>query len=98
MRMGRNHVGRLIVGTGCIIIVLRMFAGSHAQQRADQSVAIDNDDIGGVVNSSDGHNTANVVVVNRSEEHTSEIQSLAYLVCRLLLEKKKKEKKKTDIK
>src|SRR2546425_5057192 len=31
------------------------------------------------------------VVVNqiRSEEHTSELQSLAYLVCRLLLEKKK---------
>src|SRR2546425_9573187 len=27
----------------------------------------------------------------RSEEHTSELQSLAYLVCRLLLEKKKKE-------
>ena len=53
--MGRNHLGRLIVGTGCLIIVLTlMFAGSHAQQRADQSVAIDNDDIGGVVTSSNG--------------------------------------------
>src|SRR2546423_10286465 len=31
----------------------------------------------------------------RSEEHTSELQSLAYLVCRLLLEKKKK--KKTEV-
>src|SRR2546425_7852238 len=29
----------------------------------------------------------------RSEEHTSELQSLAYLVCRLLLEKKKTENK-----
>src|SRR2546425_9681170 len=28
-------------------------------------------------------------IVLRSEEHTSELQSLAYLVCRLLLEKKK---------
>src|SRR2546423_10785277 len=28
----------------------------------------------------------------RSEEHTSELQSLAYLVCRLLLEKKKRKK------
>src|SRR2546425_344998 len=28
-------------------------------------------------------------VEDRSEEHTSELQSLAYLVCRLLLEKKK---------
>src|SRR5205823_12858925 len=27
------------------------------------------------------------VTLNRSEEHTSELQSLAYLVCRLLLEK-----------
>src|SRR5205823_12659565 len=33
----------------------------------------------------------------RSEEHTSELQSLAYLVCRLLLEKKKKNKKKKNI-
>src|SRR5687767_15690260 len=30
--------------------------------------------------------------VPRSEEHTSELQSLAYLVCRLLLEKKKTNK------
>src|SRR6266404_6809194 len=28
-------------------------------------------------------------LIGRSEEHTSELQSLAYLVCRLLLEKKK---------
>src|SRR5687767_15519290 len=32
----------------------------------------------------------------RSEEHTSELQSLAYLVCRLLLEKKKKKKQMTN--
>src|SRR2546425_7338526 len=32
---------------------------------------------------------------SRSEEHTSELQSLAYLVCRLLLEKKKNENKLT---
>src|SRR2546425_5959001 len=31
-----------------------------------------------------------VYEAKRSEEHTSELQSLAYLVCRLLLEKKKK--------
>src|SRR5262245_63822317 len=33
----------------------------------------------------------------RSEEHTSELQSLRHLVCRLLLEKKKKKKKKNRI-
>src|SRR5687767_15550146 len=32
-------------------------------------------------------------VITRSEEHTSELQSLAYLVCRLLLEKKKQSKR-----
>src|SRR5438105_6810544 len=33
----------------------------------------------------------------RSEEHTSELQSRVDLVCRLLLEKKKKKKKKTTL-
>src|SRR5205823_12771857 len=37
-----------------------------------------------------------VIAARRSEEHTSELQSLAYLVCRLLLEKKKKKNKKHD--
>src|SRR5215203_6566226 len=35
---------------------------------------------------------------DRSEEHTSELQSRQYLVCRLLLEKKKKKKNKSMIK
>src|SRR2546425_9994471 len=35
------------------------------------------------------HPRSLIVVERRSEEHTSELQSLAYLVCRLLLEKKK---------
>src|SRR5688572_31070014 len=38
---------------------------------------------------SDRHN-----LIQRSEEHTSELQSQSNLVCRLLLEKKKKKKKK----
>src|SRR2546425_6289466 len=33
----------------------------------------------------------------RSEEHTSELQSLAYLVCRLLLEKKKRHRQKERV-
>src|SRR5438093_2206236 len=36
----------------------------------------------------------NVALVVRSEEHTSELQSLTNLVCRLLLEKKKKKNNK----
>src|SRR3712207_7647344 len=37
-----------------------------------------------------------VTLTGRSEEHTSELQSRQYLVCRLLLEKKKK-RKESDI-
>src|SRR2546425_6906759 len=37
----------------------------------------------------DGRGARRTVGADRSEEHTSELQSLAYLVCRLLLEKKK---------
>src|SRR2546425_6669907 len=40
-------------------------------------------------NSGSNASALSVAVVERSEEHTSELQSLAYLVCRLLLEKKK---------
>src|SRR4051794_41482455 len=35
--------------------------------------------------------------VQRSEEHTSELQSPVHLVCRLLLEKKKKNSNKSDV-
>src|SRR5262245_63090970 len=42
------------------------------------------------VKTNDGKN-----VTLRSEEHTSELQSLRHLVCRLLLEKKKKTKNRT---
>src|SRR5438034_6737267 len=41
------------------------------------------------------HHIANISHVMRSEEHTSELQSHSDLVCRLLLEKKKKKKTKT---
>src|SRR2546425_11164466 len=48
-----------------------------------------------VASSASGMVTATIAAA-RSEEHTSELQSLAYLVCRLLLEKKKKKKKRTE--
>src|SRR5262245_63208436 len=38
------------------------------------------------------------VAERRSEEHTSELQSLRHLVCRLLLEKKKKKKRRESSK
>src|SRR5687767_15835510 len=42
--------------------------------------------------STSSDSTAWRAIGRRSEEHTSELQSLAYLVCRLLLEKKKQKK------
>src|SRR5438045_9373604 len=42
------------------------------------------------------HSPSRVFKGYRSEEHTSELQSLRHLVCRLLLEKKKKNKNNTE--
>src|SRR5437764_8444869 len=42
------------------------------------------------------HLVVDAFVNDRSEEHTSELQSPMYLVCRLLLEKKKKKRQKAD--
>src|SRR5437763_3633065 len=43
-----------------------------------------------------GSGAARSPAVRRSEEHTSELQSPMYLVCRLLLEKKKREYDRID--
>src|SRR2546422_918315 len=40
-----------------------------------------------------GHSFGGALALERSEEHTSELQSRLHLVCRLLLEKKKKNKR-----
>src|SRR5229473_1750019 len=64
-----------------------------------KNVAIAVGDVPAQVVTANGHSATFIVpagvklgpaTVTRSEEHTSELQSLAYLVCRLLLEKKKK--------
>src|SRR3712207_7601208 len=47
---------------------------------------------GGVVNTKKLRLKAKLGPTQRSEEHTSELQSRQYLVCRLLLEKKKETK------
>src|ERR1039458_9416519 len=54
----------------------------HTNADVDSLSTANTDDLG-----YDGEAIQNVV---RSEEHTSELQSLRHLVCRLLLEKKKK--------
>src|SRR5437899_8491098 len=42
-----------------------------------------------VVDDQDARSMRELLAIMRSEEHTSELQSLRHLVCRLLLEKKK---------
>src|SRR5687767_15448803 len=57
------------------------------------------EEFGALVMVDDSHAVADETdgVRVRSEEHTSELQSLAYLVCRLLLEKKKKHTKNNNV-
>src|SRR5207302_9867032 len=52
--------------------------------------AAEDDLLGGAAGKEDGHHVDELL---RSEEHTSELQSRENLVCRLLLEKKKKKNK-----
>src|SRR2546425_6791988 len=61
----------------------------HAARVVRQAVCAQSQLVGGLF--------ARDVEGGRSEEHTSELQSLAYLVCRLLLEKKKKRQYRSHI-
>src|SRR3712207_8324659 len=59
-----------------------------------ETIVVYSDMYGRVKSVMPGTSLKNIIVVDlrgRSEEHTSELQSRQYLVCRLLLEKKKKE-------
>src|SRR5437762_7989100 len=62
---------------------------AHHDGAGDESDDIDHDDGG-------GHQRRAGRTGERSEEHTSELQSPMYLVCRLLLEKKNKHRKKVS--
>src|SRR5205823_13686171 len=64
---------------------------SHGTPAYQLAVVVDDADNGVtiVVRGDDLTSSTPRQLLLRSEEHTSELQSLAYLVCRLLLEKKK---------
>src|SRR3712207_7832161 len=72
----------------------RMEVGSFVSPRAVPQMA-DTGDVLKAAKQLEGLECT-VLVPNRSEEHTSELQSRQYLVCRLLLEKKKKNSNHTD--
>src|SRR5262245_64977734 len=67
--------------TDAATIMLTLSAGSVPERRASSVELFDVELAFGVARSQ-----------HRSEEHTSELQSLRHLVCRLLLEKKKNNK------
>src|SRR3712207_8036965 len=71
-----------------VLVGARRLADEHQSARA---VALGVDDVGAPGVERAAQALAHVVAdLLRSEEHTSELQSRQYLVCRLLLEKKKK--------
>src|SRR2546425_7969640 len=82
-RRGQNCLGRRSL-TICVVRGRRRIPSPPARMSAHGGV----DDVDTV------HSTRRET---RSEEHTSELQSLAYLVCRLLLEKKKKKRIKSNV-
>src|SRR5258707_128713 len=60
------------------------------------SAEAERDRVKGLYEGLAGAGEAFVEALDRSEEHTSELQSRQYLVCRLLLEKKKKNRKRNS--
>src|SRR2546425_9149989 len=78
-----RSVGVAAAGGGFCIEIDRSFSGDF--RKAEQTCAL-----AGRRLCRRGRRSARPFGSRRSEEHTSELQSLAYLVCRLLLEKKNK--------
>src|SRR2546422_4078154 len=72
-----------------VVLVLQKFFGMTRERATQVMLKVHREGIGvcGVY----PHDVA-ATKVQRSEEHTSELQSRLHLVCRLLLEKKKKKK------
>src|ERR1017187_10602824 len=60
---------------------------SFATGEPDYTIFVDAKALGTLEAKPEGHSLVGVEEQSRSEEHTSELQSPMYLVCRLLLEK-----------
>src|SRR5439155_5854848 len=80
-------VGVIIVALLIILLVVRRCTSSSASNY--QTATVTRGPITQLVTATGTLNP--VVNVQRSEEHTSELQSRGHLVCRLLLEKKNKQ-------
>src|SRR5258707_9583018 len=91
--VGRTRASGPVDGLGVVSLVVserQTWSGSSLVPYLRLDVSLQPTAVGGAVVDAHGK-----VVGVRSEEHTSELQSRQYLVCRLLLEKKKKKMKQT---
>src|SRR5690554_7774929 len=88
---GPHFIANNATLVGSVVVRARANIWFNVVIRADNDVI----DIGENSNIQDGsvlHTDSGIPLTIRSEEHTSELQSRPHLVCRLLLEKKKKKK------
>src|SRR5437763_12501944 len=85
----RSATARMFAASGAAV-VLADVDGDLAAKEAERIVGEGGRAIGIACDVGDEAEVA--AMVDRSEEHTSELQSPMYLVCRLLLEKKKTKK------
>src|SRR3712207_7069018 len=76
---------RSVIAFGAVDLEVLDVDVVHVQPRAEHALGGDDEVVGELGADQDQR----VEPVARSEEHTSELQSRQYLVCRLLLEKKK---------
>src|SRR5438445_3045255 len=93
-----RQVDQFLVDNGALVrvndagrahgIIIAQQNGTYDWTRAVPTLVMRNEDYGRITRI-----MADGTPVTRSEEHTSELQSRQYLVCRLLLEKKKEKKR-----
>src|SRR5687767_15740743 len=85
----RSHGHHVRVADGLLRARLAATRGQLVEDEADHPSAVEGSEREAARAARDDEVSARrQLEVGRSEEHTSELQSLAYLVCRLLLEKK----------
>src|SRR5467141_4052264 len=97
LRQGVNGEAAVLVKEVLLGVEKKAFAATHGgrvepQDTLDEGFGFGGEAIGGT-DLRDQTDLLRAMRVDRSEEHTSELQSHLNLVCRLLLEKKKKKKK-----
>src|SRR5262245_65026035 len=88
-RGSKRHVAQLQQGPTKFGVKSAIWIAASASSRVASGLLATTESANNILNSIN-KNPFLGICATRSEEHTSELQSLRHLVCRLLLEKKKK--------